>query len=57
MKYFIIGSEKLEIIKIGPRNELTPLPGVNLIGNAVICKELDGSLSAFCEWDGEIVEE
>lgn len=38
------------IVRMGPRNELIPIPGVNLIGNAVIL-ERDGTQILVYEWD------
>jgi hypothetical protein len=42
--------EDYKVINFGPRNQLTPIPGVVLIGNAVII-EKDGKKILVYEWD------
>jgi hypothetical protein len=40
-----------EVVKFGSRNDLEPLPGVMLVGNALIVKSSNGDLHLLYEWE------
>jgi len=43
------------VVKFGPRDELDPLPGVKLLGNAVLYEsDVDGKLKLAYEWEVEL---
>ena len=45
------------IVEFGPRDKLDPLPGIKLIGNAVIYQsDVSGKLMLVYEWEVELSE-
>lgn len=40
-----------EVIEFGPRDKLAPLPGVRLIGNALVIQDAQGNKTLIYEWD------
>lgn len=47
------GGEPHKIIKVGSRNELSPLPGVTLIGDAVVIQNSKGEKFLVYDFDLE----
>lgn len=44
------------VVKFGSRNEIEPLRGVNLLGNAVIVEDADGKKQLLYEWECEKIK-
>ena len=40
-----------EVVKFGPRDEIEPLKGVKLLGNALIVKASNGDKHLLYEWE------
>lgn len=48
-----LDGNEYEVIKFDSRNNLEPLPGVNLVGNGLIVKDSDGKKQLLYEWEVE----